>query len=231
MDYVPGNIIHAQDQRSSTTETRTGPGARGRLPGAVTSAWEPFTTIWPEPKSAALLASSPGLGRRPALRAKSVRFRTCRYREPERALPDFAAYREQAPQESIVTLNCSGKNIADNPDGYQYSQFCYLYQRWRAKLDVVLRQDYKAGEKLFVDWAGPTIPIYPPTGDRSQAHLFVAVLGASSYTYAEATADEQMINWLGATCGPSSSSAACRKLIVPDNPKTAVTAPAATSRT
>ena len=63
----------------------------------------------------------------------------------------------------------------------------------------MLRQEHKAGEKLFVDWAGTTIPIYNPRGGPvQQAHLFVAVPGASSCTYAEATADEQLASWIGA---------------------------------
>ena len=63
-----------------------------------------------------------------------------------------------------------------------------------------MRQEHKAGEKLFVDWVGTTIPIYDPRGGPvQQAHLFVAVLGASSYTYAEATSDEQLANWIGAS--------------------------------
>jgi transposase len=72
---------------------------------------------------------------------------------------------------------------------------------------VVLRQEHKAGEKMFVDWAGTTIPIYDPRGGSVQeAHLFVAALGASSYTYAEATDDEQLASWIGAHVrGPSSS--------------------------
>ena len=53
-----------------------------------------------------------------------------------------------------------------NPEGYRYSRFCELYQRWRSKLDVVLRQEHKAGEKMFVDWAGATIPVY----DRHTGH-------------------------------------------------------------
>jgi transposase len=70
-----------------------------------------------------------------------------------------------------------------NPDGYRYSRFCELYQRWRSKLDVVLRQEYKAGEKMFVDWAGATIPVYDRhTGHPWPSPLFVAALGASSYT-------------------------------------------------
>ena len=63
----------------------------------------------------------------------------------------------------------------------------------------MLRQEHEAGEKLFVDWAGDTIPIYDPRGGPvQQAHFFVAVLGASSYTYAEATPDEQLASWIGA---------------------------------
>ena len=68
------------------------------------------------------------------------------------------------------------------PDDYRYSRFCELYQRWRSKLDVVLRQEHKAGEKMFVDWAGATIPVYDRrTGIAWQAPLFVAALGASNY--------------------------------------------------
>lgn len=121
-------------------------------------------------------------------------------REPERAVPDFAAIHQQRQTKRFVTLQLLWQEYREaNPDGYGYSRFCELYQRWRGKQDVVLRQEYKAGEKLFVDWAGPTIPIYSRTGGPTEeAHLFVAVLGASSYTYAEATRDEQMINWLTA---------------------------------
>ena len=74
-----------------------------------------------------------------------------------------------------------------HPDGYGYSHFCDHYQKWRRRIDVVLRQEHKAGEKLFVDWAGQMIPVHDRTTSLvSSASLFVAVLGASSYTYAEA---------------------------------------------
>jgi transposase len=146
-------------------------------------------------------------------------------RGPERALPDFAALQQQRQKSRHVTLQLLWEEYrADHPDGYQYSRFCYLYQRWRGAQDVVLRQDYKGGEKLFVDWAGPTIPIHSRTSDEvRQAHLFVAVLGASSYTYAEATSDEQMINWLSAHMRGFEFFGGVPQLIVPDNPKTAVT--------
>jgi hypothetical protein len=113
-----------------------------------------------------------------------------------------------------------------NPDGYRYFRFCELYQRWRRKQDVVLRQEHRAGEKLFVDWAGTTIPIYDRSGGPvQQAHLFVAVLGASSYTYAEATADEQLANWIGAHVPAFEFYQGVPKLVVPDNTKTGVTNP------
>ena len=80
----------------------------------------------------------------------------------------------------------------NNPDGYQYSYFCELYQKWRKQLDVSLRQEHRAGEKAFIDYAGQTVPIYnPETGKVDlEAQVFIATLGASNYSYAEATFPE-----------------------------------------
>ena len=99
-------------------------------------------------------------------------------------IPDFADLHLQRQRHAHLTQQLLWEKYRQaNPDGYGYSRFCELYQRWRRKQDVVLRQEHKAGEKLFVDWAGTTIPIYGPSGGPvQQAHLFVAVLGASSYT-------------------------------------------------
>jgi transposase len=148
-----------------------------------------------------------------------------RTRQHERALPDFGAIHEQRQRHRHLTLQLLWEEYrAANPDGYQYSRFCYLYQRWRGSRDVVLRQEHKAGEKMFVDWAGPTIPIYSRTSDEvRQANLFVAVLGASSYTYVEATCDEQLINWLTVHMRAFEFFGGVPQLIVPDNAKTAVT--------
>jgi len=86
-----------------------------------------------------------------------------------------------------------GRIPASESQGYRYSWFCERYQHWRQHLDVVLRQEHKAGEKMFVDWAGATIPVYDATtGQAWPASLFVSVLGASSYAYAEATRDQQL---------------------------------------
>ena len=119
-------------------------------------------------------------------------------KNPARTPPDFAAIHEQLRSNKYVTLQLLWEEYRQaNPDGYRYSRFCELYQRWRSKLDVVLRQEHKAGEKMFVDWAGATIPVHDRhTGAAWQAPLFVATLGASSYTFAACTRDQQMESWL-----------------------------------
>lgn len=144
--------------------------------------------------------------------------------DPDKSLPDFAAIHQQKQSHRRLTLQLLWEEYRQaNPTGYGYSRFCELYQRWRNTLDVVLRQDHKAGEKMFVDWAGTTIPIHDPQGGPPQAgHLFVAVLGASSYTYAEATSDEQLVNWIAAHGRALEFFQGVPALIVPDNTKTGV---------
>ena len=123
-----------------------------------------------------------------------------------------------------MTLQLIWEEYRDaNQDGYGYSRFCELYQCWRRKLDVVLRQEHKAGEKAFVDWAGATMPIYDrDTGKVWQASLFVAALGASSYTWAEATRDQQMESWLLAHMHALEYWGGVPLLVVPDNTRTGV---------
>jgi len=146
-------------------------------------------------------------------------------RRPDKEPPDFAAIQEQRQRHRHLTLQLLWEEYRQvHPEGYLYSRFCELYQRWRRTQDVVLRQEHKAGEKMFVDWAGATIPIYSRTGgEPEQAHLFVAVLGASSYTYAEATRDEQLMNWIGAHMRAFEFFHGVPQLIVPDNTRTGVT--------
>ena len=98
-------------------------------------------------------------------------------------MPDFAELHRERQQHPHLTQQLLWEEYRQaNPDGYQYSRFCELYQRWRRKLDVVLRQEHKTGEKLFVDWAGTTVPIHDPRGGPvQQAHLFLAVLGATQF--------------------------------------------------
>ena len=145
--------------------------------------------------------------------------------QPARTPPDFTGIHEQLRSSKYVTLQLLWEEYRQaNPDGYRYSRFCELYQRWRSKLDVVLRQEHKAGEKMFVDWAGATIPVYDRhTGQAWQAPLFVAALGASSYTWAEATRDQQMEAWLQAHVHAFEYFDGIPALTVPDNTKTGVT--------
>src|SRR5579859_3237742 len=145
--------------------------------------------------------------------------------DPARTPPDFSAVHEQLRSSKYVTLQLLWEEYRQgNPEGYRYSRFCELYQRWRSKLDVVLRQEHKAGEKMFVDWAGATIPVHDRlTGRVWRAPLFVAVLGASSYTYAEATRDQQMEAWLQAHVHAFEYWGGIPTLAVPDNAKTSVT--------
>lgn len=109
------------------------------------------------------------------------------------------------------------------PDGYQYSQFCKLYREWEGKLDLTLRQVHRAGEKLFVDYAGKTVPIInPQTGKATQAQIFVAVLGASNYTYAEATWKQDLASWIGSHVRALEYLGGVPEIIVPDNTRTGI---------
>jgi transposase len=99
-----------------------------------------------------------------------------------------------------------------------------LYQPWRRRLDVVLRQDHAAGEKLFVDYAGATIPIHDPQGGpERQAAIFVAVLGASNYTYVEATWTQELPNWIASHVRTFEFIGGLTELLIPDNLKSGVT--------
>ncbi len=145
----------------------------------------------------------------------------------KRPLPDFTHIHEELQQHKHTTRQLLWEEYrAAHPDGYNYSRFCYLYQRWKQERDVVLRQEHRPGEKLFVDWAGATMPIYDPrSGEVRQASLFVAVLGASNYTYAEASENQQMVAWIGAHVRAFEYFGGCPQLVVPDNTKTGVAKP------
>ena len=114
--------------------------------------------------------------------------------------PDFASIRLELQSHRNLTLQLLWEEYRQStPDGYSYSRFCELYHAWARKLDVVLRHEHRAGEKMFVDYAGAKIPVYDSrTGEVAfEASLFVAVLGASSYTFAEATPSQQLPCWIG----------------------------------
>jgi len=116
----------------------------------------------------------------------------------DRPLPDID-YLAQEMKKRHVTLQLLWLEYkAANSDGYQYTQFCRYYRREKKKMDVVFRQEHRAGEKLFTDYAGATINITDPTtGEIKPAYLFVAVLGASNYTFTEAVFDLGLPSWIG----------------------------------
>lgn len=142
-----------------------------------------------------------------------------------RPLPDFAHLQQELRQNRHVTLLLLWEEYrTGNPEGYSYSQFCEHYQRWKRKQDVVLRQEHRAGEKLFVDWAGAKLSLQDRhTGAAHPASLFVAVLGASNYTYAEVTRNQELESWIGAHVRAFEFFGGVTKLVVPDNARTGVT--------
>jgi hypothetical protein len=120
-----------------------------------------------------------------------------------RQLPDFQKIHLELRRPHVTLMLLWHEYKETFPDGYAYSQFALLYRRWSRHLDVVMRQSHKAGEKLFVDFPGAQIPIYDQRSGAVgfSAELFVAVLGASSYIYAEATRSQELLFWVSAPGG------------------------------
>jgi len=142
-----------------------------------------------------------------------------------RAPIDFAALDRQMQTHRHVSLQLLWEEYrAGQPGGYRYSYFCELYRKWKATQNVTLRQEHRAGEKMFVDWAGATVPLYDAgTGEvLERASVFVATLGASSYTFAFATLHQDLPNWIDAHVRAFEFFTGCPILVIPDNPRTAV---------
>ena len=114
--------------------------------------------------------------------------------------------------------------IAANPGGYSYSRFCELYRGFEAKLSPTMRQTHAAGERLFVDYAGDGVPVVVDrlTGEIRMAQIFVAVLGASSFTFAHASWTQALPDWIDAHVRALAAINSVLQLLVPDNTKTAV---------
>ena len=141
-----------------------------------------------------------------------------------RPLPDMAQIHRELSRKGVTLRLLWLEYKASYPEGYQYSQFCLLYHQWAGHLDVCLRQSYRAGEKLLVDYAGLTMTIIDPqTGQESPAELFVAVLGASNYTFCRASASQSLPDWIDAHRHAFAFFGGVAELTVPDNLKSAVT--------
>jgi len=143
-----------------------------------------------------------------------------------RSVPDSAYLHTELKRKGVTLMLLWEEYQADHPQGYRYSHFCELYRQWARKLKLSMRQTHKAGEKLFVDYAGHTLPIVnPQTGEISDAQIFVAVLGASSYTFAEATLSQNLPDWLGSHTRAFEFFCGVPELVIPDNLKSAVSKP------
>jgi len=145
---------------------------------------------------------------------------------PTRRMPSID-YIVQELKRKHVTMQLLWMEYRESfPEGYGYTQFCHWIKEQRPALDVTLRQEHKAGEKVFTDYAGATIPfINPKTGEVVETNLFVAALGASSYIYAEATLDMSEPNWIGSHVRLFEFLGGVPEIIIPDNTKTAVAKP------
>ncbi|MBT6148814.1 MAG: IS21 family transposase [Gammaproteobacteria bacterium] len=143
-----------------------------------------------------------------------------------RPLPEWAqVHREmKARKKTKVTLQLLWLEYKEiHPDGLQYSQYCQLYRTWRGNLDRVLRQEHRAGEKVFVDYAGQTVPVIDrTTGEILEAQIFVGVLGASNFTFAEACWSQELPEWIGAHVHMYEHFGGVPELTVPDNLKSGV---------
>lgn len=141
-------------------------------------------------------------------------------------LPDMGQINRDLKKKSVTMQLLWEEYKARIPDGYQYTQFCELYRRWQRKLDVTLRQEHRAGEKTFVDYAGQKIGVTDAaTGEVKEANLFVSALGASSYTYAEATWTQTLKDWMGSHVRMFEFYGGVTEILVPDNLKAGVKHP------
>ena len=140
-----------------------------------------------------------------------------------RPLPQWSEVHRELRRKGVTLTLLWHEYKAAHPEGLQYSQFCERYRAFASTRDVVMRQEHRAGEKMFVDYAGQTVPVVDrETGEERQAQVFVAVLGASSYTFAEATWTQTLPDWTASHVRAFEFFGGCPELVIPDNLRPAV---------
>ena len=140
-----------------------------------------------------------------------------------RPLPVWSEVQAELRRKSVTLQLLWLEYKEAHPDGLQYSQFCDHFRAWKGTLDLVLRQQHKAGEKVFVDYAGQTVPVLDrETGEERQAEIFVGVLGASSYTYAEGSWSQELSEWISAHVRMYEWFGGVAEVTVPDNLRSGV---------
>ena len=144
----------------------------------------------------------------------------------QRPFPEWACV-EKELKRAGVTLQLLWQEYKEaHPDGYQYSRFCEMYETWSKKNNVYTPIPHKAGEELFVDYSGDKIQyICLETNKRLEAEIFVAVLGASDRTYAEASRSQQLPCWVESNINAFEYNEGVTEMVIPDNLKSGVTTP------
>lgn len=139
---------------------------------------------------------------------------------------DFATVELELQRKGVTLALLWQEGLDKGQWHYSYATFCRRYNQWRLRQKLSMRQVYKGGEKLFVDYCGLTVPMVDPkTAEITTAQIFVACLGASNYTYAEATPSQELPHWIGAHQRALSFFGGVPSCIVPDNLKSGVSDP------
>ena len=140
-----------------------------------------------------------------------------------KAEPGWAYVHHKLSRPGVTLMLLSEQYRQREPDGYRYSRWCELYRAWESRLSPTMRQAHPAGERMFVDYAGQTIDLTDGrTGEIRPAQIFVAVMGASNYTYAEATLTQTLPDWIGAHIRALAFMGGVPAQLVPDNPRVGV---------
>ena len=141
--------------------------------------------------------------------------------------PDYLYIHTELTKPHVTLALLWEEYFSDHPMGYKYSQFCEHYRRWKKSLSVTMRQEHRAGEKVFVDYAGTPVKIIvnPKTGEIREAQLFVGVLGASSYTFCELSWSQCLPDWLMSHRRMFEYFGGVPEIIIPDNLKSGITKP------
>ncbi len=144
----------------------------------------------------------------------------------ERPLPNYQYLHTERRKPGVTLELLHLEYLEAHPTGYRYTQFCELYRRWLKTHGLTMRQVHRAGEKLFVDYSGKKLHyVDGSTGDQVECELFVAVLGASNYIYAEATHTQRSRDWIASHVRAFEFIGGVPGLVVPDQLKSGVTTP------
>ncbi|MBX9569036.1 MAG: IS21 family transposase [Candidatus Obscuribacterales bacterium] len=145
----------------------------------------------------------------------------------KRPLPDFSEIHLELQKKGVTLLQLWAEYREEHTNGYGFTQFCHYYNEFAQTLGLVMRQEHKAGDKCFSDFAGKklAITIDPGTGLQKMAHLFVCTLGASNRTFADLYWNETAESWCNGHAAAFEYFGGCPKVCVPDNPKAVINKP------